>query len=59
MLGRNTFKSYVIDSIFGPNFVPEHPAPKLLVWSNESVHQVMKYGMFKLIHMLNVYHAIS
>ncbi len=40
---HNTFKSYVIDSIFGPNFASEHTSPKLLVCCNQKVYQVKKY----------------
>ena len=58
-MGRNTFTTYVIESIFGLILAPEQPAPKLLDFGYYNVYQVKKHGMFNVMHMFNVYHAIS
>ena len=59
MLGRNTFKSYVIDSIFGQMLAPEQPAAKLLDFGYYDVYHIKKHSMFNAMHVLNIYHAIS
>ncbi len=48
-----------MDSIFGQILAPEQPAPKLLDFGYYNVYQVKKHGMLNVIHVLNVYHAIS
>ncbi len=58
-MGRNTFKSYVMDSIFGQILAPEQPAPKSLDFGYYNVYQVKKHSMFNVMHMFKVYHAIS
>ncbi len=59
LLGRNTFKSYIMDSIFGQKFHTGHATHNLLVYGMYSMYQAKEQGVLNVLHIFKVHQAIS